>query len=151
MDKVYTYLMLIVSVSLFLYMSGLGSGTNMFSLVLDGLSEQTFLKTENISNNWMWGLLIIVFVAIGLGIAYQSVIAGNASAAITAGLITVAFSIGISFIGDVIYILTLAENSCDITGGVLCSVPYYIIFAICSFLVMGFVWSLGQLVFGGGD
>lgn len=144
MDKVYTYLMIVVSLSFLLYISGNGSSGSVFTLV-NGV-----LNGESIQSSALWLVIYGVLATIGAAVIVQSVIAGNASAAVVGGGVTMSLFL-ISFVSDILYVLDQARLpvATDNTG--LSAVVYYIIAGICIPLAIGFGWSIGQLVFGGND
>lgn len=144
MDKVYTYLMIISIMSFLLWASGNGGAGNMFDLVY------SIATGGDVQLTAMWVTIALIFTGITAAVAYQSVIAGNASAAIAGGGITMSLFL-ISFVSDIVAVLTKASSACDYTAGGLCGITYWLIAFICVPLAIGFMWSIGQLVFGGGD
>ena len=144
MDKVYTYLMIMVSISFMLFIGGYSSSGSLFSLV------QGILNGSNFETSLLWLTIYGILLTVGAAVAYQSVIFGNASAAIAGGGVVMALFL-VSFISDIINIIVLAGSSCDIAATGFCGVTYYIIAGVCTLLAVGLAWSIYQMVVGGGD
>lgn len=147
MDKVFTFLMITATISLFLFLAGLGGDLNFFSIINNIITGGDF-----INSNALWTKIAgaTIFIALAAGVTYQSVIAGNASAAITGVQIVMAGYL-VTFITDLIAVLSKANQVCEANPSGLCGVGYYVIAIPITLLAIGFSWSLAEYVLGGGD
>lgn len=146
MDKVYTYLMIVVSISFLLWAAGYGSSGSMFNVISILKGGGTWEATA------LWIFMLGALGSLAGLAAYQSFVAGNASAATAAGAAAMSLFL-ITFIADIVHLISLADvSNCSKTVDAgLCGVSFYLITFPCILLALGFGWSIWQHTVGGGD
>jgi len=148
MDKVFTFLILISTVSVLLFMAGVTSSSelNIMGAIYD------ITNGGSIESSTLWvGILAIFGTVVGLA-AVNAGTFGNASAASVIGAFAMVSTVLVTFLSDFLAVIKKMGVSCEVEAvQSLCTLGYWIIYPIFSILIVGFIWSLVEFIMGGGD
>lgn len=163
MKVVFTYIMITFAMSLFLVLGGVVTIDPPQTTVVEGSNLTVYspdsihftsagilvdVMDNGIKSSYLWTSFITLIMIVVVGIAINAFTGGNASVGITLGIsFFVWWAIGVA--GDFVSVVNKVNSTCSIQN--MCSdYVYWIIYVVAGLLLVGFVYSLWDLI-GGND